>query len=109
VRTTYHIPSLDDHPAPKRGDLLQSNVGDKRERTWIILAVKERYPRRCPQMGGIVTCPFKIWAERWFDLEPETRVRLWKSAERAGGQNVHEFKRFPAKKRKMSLEQYMGA
>jgi hypothetical protein len=109
VRTTYHIPALERHPAPKRGDILQSNVGKRTERTWLILHVKEKYPRHCPQMGGIVTRPYKIWAERWWELEPEMRVRLFQSAERAGGQVLHLFERFTAKKKRKTFEQYLGA
>ena len=107
MKTTYHIPASEAHEAPKRGDLMQSNVGKRTERTWMILHVKERLPRHCPQMGGIVTIPYKIWAERWWSLEPETRVRLHRSAERAGGQMVHPFHRFPAK-RKPTFEQHMS-
>jgi hypothetical protein len=33
-------------PLPKRGDLLQTNVGDRRERTWFILAIKALKPVR---------------------------------------------------------------
>lgn len=109
MKTTYHIPFDEDHPAPKRGDLLQSNIGTSRERTWLILRVKELYPRHCPQMGGVVTIPYKIWAERWWDIEPELRVKLFRSAERAGGQECHGFKRFPAKKKARTFEQLMGA
>lgn len=109
MKTTYHFPASEAHDAPKRGDILQSNVGKRTERTWLILRVKERYPRHCPQMGGIVTIPYKIWAERWWDLEPQTRIRLWNSAERAGGQRVFFFKRFPIKKKARTFEQFMEA
>jgi len=109
MRTTYHIPALDAHPSPKRGDLVQSNIGNRRERTWLILSVKALPNRIYPEMGGILTRRYKLWAERWWDLEPETRVRLWQSAERAGGQVVHNFRRFPAKRRRRTFEQYLGA
>lgn len=107
MRTTYHIQASREHAAPKRGDLLQSNIGKKTERTWIIISVKEKYPRHCPQMGGVATIPYKIWAERWFELEPETRIALWKSAERAGGQVVHGFYRFPAKRKTKTFIEYL--
>ena len=92
---------LDGGPIPKRGDLLESNVGNKRQRTWFILQVKSLRPTK-----GVTRC--KLWVERWFDLEPELRVSLWRSAERRGGQQVVQFRRYPAKKRK-TFEQYMGA
>jgi len=108
MNTTYHIPAHDEQPAPKRGDIFQSNVGDRRERTWLVLAVHELPQRTCRQMGGILTRRYKVWAARWWELEPEIRVRLYRSAERAGGQNVHGFRRFPAKRKARTFEQYMG-
>ena len=107
MKTVYHIPLLSDDLIPKRGDLLQSNVGKKNERTWLILSVHELPSRVCPEMGGIMTTRWKVWCERWWTLEPETRVALWRSAERAGGQELHFFKRFPAKKKAKTFEQYM--
>lgn len=109
MRTTYHLPSFEDYPAPKRGDLLQSNIGKRTERTWLILSAKELPQRTCQEMGGIMTRRWQLWAERWWHLEPKTRIRLFLSAERAGGQVLHTFKRFPAKKRARTFEQYMGA
>ena len=67
---------------PKRGDLLQSNYGDRRERTWFILYAhalrfsKDFKPR------------FNVWRARWWELEPEFRMKLYRSAERHGGQTV---------------------
>jgi hypothetical protein len=111
MKTTYHIPFDYSYQGdPHRGDLLQSNIGDKkRERTWLILAVKRLTDRTCKEMGGVLTRRYKIWAERWYDLEPETRMALYRSAERHGGQLVHSFKRFPAKKKVKTFEQYLGA
>ena len=91
---------LDGSPIPKRGDLLESNVGDRRQRTWFILSVKALKPTK-----GVPRC--RVWVERWFDLEPSLRVSLWRSAERGGGQKVVHFRRYPAKKRK-TFEQYIG-
>jgi len=108
VRTTYHIPSFVDHPAPKRGDLLQSNIGKRTERTWFILSAKELQQRTCQEMGGIITRRWKLWCERWWDIEPPTRIRLFESAERNGGQQVITFTRYPAGKKK-SFEELMGA
>jgi hypothetical protein len=88
-------------PAPKRGDLVQTNVGNKRERTWFIVSavsVKTKTGLR----------RFRIFMVRWWLLDPEMRIKLWNSAERRGGQQVIRFKRYPAKKRKRTFEQYMG-
>lgn len=91
---------LDEGPAPKRGDLMQTNVGDRRERTWIILRARHmaraRHPRR-----------YEIFAARWWEIEPDIRVRLFKSAERNGGQRVICFKRYAPKKRR-TFEDYIA-
>lgn len=104
LKSTYHIP-LAESDVPKRGDLMQSNVGKKTERTWIILAVRKLKPKFCAEMG-CETHRYKVWAERWWELDPAMRMALWQSAERAGGQSVHGFYRFPAKK-PPTFEQYM--
>ena len=109
MKITYHIPLHNATPDLKRGDLLQSNIGDKRERTWLILAVKRVADRTCKEMGGILTRRHQIWAERWWELEPKTRLALFKSAERAGAQELFGVKRFPAKRKAKTLEQYVGA
>jgi len=75
-----------DGTIPKRGDILQTNVGDRRERTCLVLRVR-RFRRREHR--------FDVWCERWWELEPEFRMRLARSAERAGGQAVYRFKRYP--------------
>lgn len=91
---------LDGGGFPKRGDLMETNVGDNRERTFIILAVHKLKP-----LKGVPRC--RVWAERWWHLEPDLRVRLHDSAERNGGQRLVEFKRYPAKKRSpMPLGRY---
>jgi len=92
---------LDGSPIPKRGDLLESNVGDKRQRTWFVLSVKALKPTK-----GVPRC--KLWVERWWALEPDLRIRLWNSAERNGGQQVIQFTRYKPKKRK-TFEQLMRA
>lgn len=84
-------------PAPKRGDLLQSNVGDRRERTWLILRARK----------GRTANRYTLVMARWWELLPATRMRLYISAERNGGQRVIWFKRYPAKKRKQTFEQWM--
>ncbi len=82
-------------PAPKRGDLIHTNVGKRRERTCLILAARRlRSPR--PQR-------FRVWAERWWQLEPDFRNRLFRSAERNGGQNLIQFRRYPTKKKRPAL------
>ena len=89
-------------PRPKRGDLVQSNIGDKkRERTWFVIRATSLQP-----IKGVPR--FKLWVERWYDIEPSLRVRLWNSAMQNGGQEVILFRRYPAKKKKKSFEQYMG-
>ncbi len=66
--------------SPKRGDLLQTNCGDRRERTWFILRVK-KIPRPTVRLPR-----FEVWRARWWELEPEFRMKLYRSAERRGGQ-----------------------
>jgi hypothetical protein len=95
------IDIMDFGSLPKRGDILQTNVGSRRERTCLILAVKRLKP-----MKGFPRC--RVWAERWWEIEPELRMRLWRSAERNGGQRSMEFHRYPAKPKRRTFEQYMG-
>lgn len=92
------IDMLDDSALPKRGDLIQSNHGSRRERTWFILAVHPLRPRGHPRC--------RVWVERWWHVDPRLRMRLFASAERNGGQRVIFFNRYPAK-RKMSFEEYL--
>jgi hypothetical protein len=79
-------------PGPKRGDLIQTNVGKPRERTWLVLRSRHmkraKHPRR-----------YMIWLARWWELEPEMRMRLYRSAERNGGQRCIWMDRYPAKKK----------
>lgn len=92
-------------PAPKRGDLVQSNVehcGNKRERTWFVLKA-----RRMHRKDASVRDRYAVWMVRWWELEPEMRLRLFRSAERAGGQRVIEFRRYSAKRRR-SFEEYVA-
>lgn len=87
-------------PPPKRGDLLQTNVGNRQERTCFILKVTPLKPR-------IDLRRFKLTAIRWWEIEPEFRHLLFRHAERHGGQRVVQFARYPAKKKKQTFEQYM--
>lgn len=83
---------LDGSTTPKRGDLVRTNIGDARERTWIVLHVHPLKPTK-----GVPRCRF--WAERWWEIEPELRMRLYHSAERNGGQRCIDVKRHPPKRR----------
>lgn len=85
----------DRDPAPKRGDLIQTNVGDRRERTWIII-------RSAPMRRRDATLPrrFKIWKARWWEIEPETRLKLYESATRNGGQGLWECRPLAKPKKK---------
>jgi hypothetical protein len=104
MRTIYHQPQ--GHIHPMRGDLLQTNVGTRRERTWIVLSVHSLPARWCPEIG-MVAQRTRIWAERWWEVEPAVRMGLYLSAERRPlGQQVWDFYRFPAK-RKRTFEQLM--
>jgi len=95
-----------DGSKPKRGDIVQTNVGDKRERTCLILRVK-RVNRIVhvhdpdPERATRDLVPrYKVWCERWWELEADFRMRLYRSAERAGGQDVILFDRYKTKKKK---------
>lgn len=103
MKTTYHQTIGD--VRPRRGDLLQSNIGDRRERTWIVISSRVLPTRWCREMN-MTAQRTKVWAERWWDLEPGTRLALYNSAVRSGGQAVHPLFRFRAAK-KPSFEQHM--
>ena len=83
---------------PKRGDLVHTNVGNKRERTWLILRAR-RMRRRCEASPR-----YALFIARWWELEPDMRMRLYASATRNGGQNVFWFKRYPPKKKRKLLQ-----
>lgn len=89
-------------PVPGRGDLIETALETKRQRTWFVLGTK----RMSPAADG--TPRVKLWIERWWDLDPATRMRLFKSAERRGGQVVIPTRRIPAKRKKQTFEQLMG-
>jgi hypothetical protein len=94
------VDMLDGAVTLKRGDLIQTNVGGARERTWIVLTSRALRTR-----NGVPRC--KVWVERWWEMEPELRMSLYRSAERNGGQKVIQFKRYPAKKKARTFEEYM--
>lgn len=94
------IDMLNGQPTPKRGDLVQSAVGTGRESTWFVIQAHSLKPTK-----GVPRC--RMWVERWWNIEPELRIKLFLSAERNGGQRVIEFKRYPAKKKK-TFEQYLS-
>jgi hypothetical protein len=85
---------------PKRGDLVQSCVRQRKERTWLIL--RARRMRTMPK--GVPR--YQVWMARWWELEADFRMRLFRSAERNGGQNVFWFERYKAKK-KNTFEEHM--
>ena len=86
--------------APKRGDILQTNVGNSRERTFLVTAC-----RVLREKIGMLR--YKVWAHRWWELDTRFRLALFRSADRHGGQNVILFKRYAVKKRKQTFEEYM--
>ena len=49
---------------------------------------------------------YEVIMARWWELDPEMRMRLYRSAERRGGQNMIYFFRYSAKKKK-TFEQFM--
>ena len=75
----YYLMRLTEPGHPKRGDLMQTAVGTKRERTWFIW-----FSRRALK----VPHGFQILRVRWWEIEPHVRLMLHKSAERQGGQTV---------------------
>jgi hypothetical protein len=91
----YTLDMTDGNPIPKRGDLVQTNVGNKRERTWFVIHSHPLKPTK-----GVPRC--RLWLERWYEIEPDTRMKLFKSAERNGGQRYILTYRYPAPKHKGS-------
>lgn len=90
-----------ENDGPKRGDLFQSSVGTKRERTWMVLRVRP-IRRRDPNANR----RFEVFMARWWELDAEMRMRLYRSAERNGGQKVHEFWWYPRTKRKTREQEF---
>jgi hypothetical protein len=91
---------------PKRGDILRTNVGSLRERTCLVLATRPMRDRYCVHMQMQVHRT-QLWVARWWELEPVARMLLYRSAERAGGQKVIEFQRFPANNSKRKIHKFM--
>lgn len=104
MKTVYHQPV--GTVRPKRGDLLQSAIGTKRERTWLVLSVHV-LPTRWTEQVSEERQRTRVTAARWWQLEPSLRMALYRSAGRNGGQNLYPFYRFPAKKKARSFEEYM--
>lgn len=94
------IDILDGGPPPKRGDLVHTNVGDRRERTWLILRVRavKRHANR-----------YELWMARWWELEPDFRMRLAASAERRGGQRLIHYKRYSVTRKKRGMDEYLSS
>jgi hypothetical protein len=95
------IDILDGSPGPKRGDIVQTNVGNRKERTWLVLK-----SRKISRKASTSYPRYQVWMARWWHLETELRLALYRSAERNGGQQVISFKRYPAKRRR-GFEDYM--
>lgn len=92
------IDMLDGSHIPKRGDLLQSVVADQRSRTWFVLAVHTLKPTK-----GVPRA--RLWVERWWYVDPELRNRLFRSAERNGGQRVINFQRYKSNRASRKVKQ----
>ena len=91
-------------PCIKRGDIIQSNVGNRRERTWMVISARLT---NCVMSEERIKKPrYKVWMARWWDLEPDFRMRLYRSAERAGGQRVIFFQRYKMKKKRAAVAQW---
>jgi hypothetical protein len=88
-------------PKPKRGDLIQTNIGSRRERTWIIL--------RSRRMTRAKNRRYALWKARWWELEPKMRNELFRSAERNGGQITWACRPLkPAPRRKNDFESLLA-
>lgn len=92
---------LDGGPPPKRGDLVYTNIGNKRERTWMILRTKK--VNRIVRDASCLVPRYNVWMARWWELEPDFRMRLYRSAERNGGQNAMNFQRYRPKPKKKAF------
>ena len=100
----YDLPH--DSVPPKRGDIMQTNVGQRRERTWLILRVRWIRRAKVRETPEAILFRYQIWMARWWELEPDMRMRLFRSAERNGGQRIFPFYRYPVK-RKQTFEDHM--
>jgi len=85
----------------KRGDLIHTAVGTKRERTWLVL-----HAHRVKPFDRIPT-RFKVWAVRWWELDAGIRMKLFRSAQRNGGQRCIEVVAYNRKKKNPSFEEFM--
>ncbi len=67
-----------------------SNVGNRRERTWLVLRThrSKHEPKGVPR--------YHVWMARWWELEAELRMKLFRSAERNGGQQAIHVVRYRA-------------
>lgn len=95
---------LDGGPGPKRGDLIYTALKDRRGmRMRIVLRsrlMKRRDSSKPPR--------YQLWMERWWEIEPEVRMRLWRSAcRRPGGQRVFFLDWYPRKKKAKNFESMM--
>ena len=95
-----NVIDMHDGYAPKRGDILQTNVGNRRERTSLVVMVTRVNSR-------VNLSRFRVHSVRWWEIEPEFRRLLFRHAERHGGQQVVHMKRYPPKKKRQTFEEYM--
>lgn len=95
------IEMLDGTPGPRRGDLLQTAYRTPKSRTWFVLrSVLVRRRAGNPR--------YKVTAARWWELEPEMRMRLARSAERRpGGQHVVFVDSLTKKKKRPTFDDYI--
>jgi len=63
-------------------------IGYRRQRTFLVLKIHSVKPAT-----GTQGC--SVWAERWWEIEPELRMQLFRSAVRASGQQVFSLQSTP--------------
>lgn len=91
MRDSFYLMRIEGIGSPKRGDLMQTAVGTSRERTWFIWFSKKAAARI--EVRGKLECYFRVLRVRWWEIEPETRIALARSAERHGGQIIWRSRR----------------
>ena len=90
-------------PPPKRGDLMQSNIGDRRERTWIIARV-----RRIKRKDSNACRRFEITLYRWWTLSVKARQKLCSAQMRSLFNVQSVFELYRTKRERQTFENYMG-
>lgn len=83
---------------PRRGDIVQTT-----RRTYLVL-----HSRRVKRKDRDAVPRYQLWSVRWWELEPEMRMALKRSADRReDGQQVFYMTWYPRKKKSQTFEQYM--